>query len=386
MPANLKSAANLFLFNKRVLSVGGMWPLDRTFVHFYISFIYFVVHLTLAFSDLISVFGNMHLMMENLFETSVQTMLCFKMIVVRHSSTLKEILRRVEEGTHENNYRDDTEKQLYLAHNVIGQAFFKGGHYLAFVTGVIYYLGPLIDFLTAAMKNETLPYVLPFKTHLFFDIENPRNYALMYIWQFPVFYYDYCHAMAVCFLCTLVFHVTGKMSVLAHRIRLIGSTSNSSVHYDDPDVMFRDIVEKHLDVMWEASAIDDVFNLLLLEELLISTILIALVAYNLLSPVVPFYDKLFLGNYCVALLAIILIYCLTGDSLIRQSENIHDAFYECPWYQMKPKHQKNLIICMVRSQQPVHLTAGRFYIFSLPRFSEILKTAMAYISMLRTVV
>nr|AXM05188.1 odorant receptor [Campoletis chlorideae] len=386
MNGDLKSAADFLLLNKRILSVGGMWPLSRTFIHFYINYIYMLVHLTLAFTDFISIYGNMHLMMENLLETSIQTMLCFKMIVIRQSPTLRQILRRVEEGTHENNYRDDTEKQLYLAHNVIGQTFFKAGHYLAFVTGVIYYLGPLKDCLTAAMNNETQPYVLPFRTHLFLDIQNVRNYVLMYIWQLPLFYYGYCHAITVGFLCTLVFHVTGKMSVLAHRIRLIGSTSDLLIHHDNPDMTFREIVKKHLHVMWEASAIDDVFNLLLLEELIITTILIALVAYNLLSPVVPFYDKLFLGNYCVALLAIILIYCLTGDSLIRQSENIHDAFYECPWYQMKPKHQKNLIICMVRSQQPVHLTAGRFYIFSLPRFSEILKTAMAYISMLRTVV
>ncbi|XP_043277726.1 uncharacterized protein [Venturia canescens] len=384
MEVDLKSAANLLLFNKRILSINGMWPLDRTFVHFYISYVYLVVHLILAYYDLISVYGNIHLMMGNLLETSVQTMFCFKMIVVRHSRSLKQILRRVEEGTHDRNYRDNTEKQLYLAHNVVGQTFFKAGHYLTFATGVIYYLGPLKDFLTAAVTNDTLPYILPYKTHLFIDIQNIRNYALMYIWQLPLVYYGYCHGITVCFLCTLVFHVTGKMSVLAHRIRLSGSTSDSSIENHNSNAMFRDIVDKHLDVIWEASAIDDVFSLLLLEELFISTVLVALSTYILLSPAVPVYEKLFLGNYCSAIVGIILIYCLTGDSLIRESENIRNAFYECEWYKMQSHHQKNLIICMVRSQQPAQLTAGRFYIFSLPRFSEILKTAMAYISMLRT--
>ena len=64
-----------------------------------------------------------------------------------------------------------------------------------------------------------------------------------------MFYYYFCHTMSVYFLCTLIMHVAGELSVLAHRIRHI-RTSNTSNDCRDPEIAFRDVLEKHKQIIW----------------------------------------------------------------------------------------------------------------------------------------
>nr|AXM05288.1 odorant receptor [Campoletis chlorideae] len=137
-----------------------------------------------------------------------------------------------------------------------------------------------------------------------------------------------------------------------------------------------------------AKAIDDVFNVVLMEELVISTVLIGLTTYNVLSKSVmaSMFEFFSFVTYSISMIGLIFVYCITGDFLIRESVNVNDAYYECRWYAMSLKYRKDMMICMAQTQKPLQLTAGRFYVFSLRRFGSVMKTAMAYISLLRTVV
>lgn len=54
-----------------------------------------------------------------------------------------------------------------------------------------------------------------------------------------------------------------------------------------------------------------------------------------------------------------------------QSANVQNAYYECEWYKMPLKYQKQMSICIACVQKPLKLTAGRFYVFSLGRFSGV---------------
>lgn len=56
---------------------------------------------------------------------------------------------------------------------------------------------------------------------------------------------------------------------------------------------------------------------------------------------------------------------------IVQCVNMQDAYYECDWYEMPLNCKKCLLICMIRSQVMLYLTAGKFYIFSLNSFTDV---------------
>ncbi|XP_015607549.1 odorant receptor 2a [Cephus cinctus] len=74
-------------------------------------------------------------------------------------------------------------------------------------------------------------------------------------------------------------------------------------------------------------------------------------------------------------------HCVVGQYLYLESVNIHDAFYNCKWYDMSREDKTIIKFCIARSQQPLCLTAGQFGTFSLEMLTNVLKTSMAYLSL-----
>ena len=73
------------------------------------------------------------------------------------------------------------------------------------------------------IENVTqIIYLLPYRFHVFYAIENIRTYTITYAWQMPfAFISAFGQSTADCIMITLVFHICGQMSVLALRINNI---------------------------------------------------------------------------------------------------------------------------------------------------------------------
>lgn len=69
-----------------------------------------------------------------------------------------------------------------------------------------------------------MPFILPYHFHIFYEVNDLQTYVLTYASQFPfVFVSGFGQTAADCLMVTLVFHVSGKLSVLAIRIMAIKS-------------------------------------------------------------------------------------------------------------------------------------------------------------------
>ncbi|XP_018393408.1 PREDICTED: uncharacterized protein LOC108772385 [Cyphomyrmex costatus] len=87
-------------------------------------------------------------------------------------------------------------------------------------------------------------------------------------------------------------------------------------------------------------------------------------------------------------------YCYSAERLMTESTKMTYGVYECKWYDIPPKHAKDLMFIICRSRIPLRLTIGKFGIFSLEMFGKvrciykkkiyyfILKTSMGYLSAL----
>lgn len=65
-------------------------------------------------------------------------------------------------------------------------------------------------------------YLLPYRFHVFYAVENMRAYMITYALELPfVFVSSFGQSAADCIMVTLVFHICGQMSVLALRINNI---------------------------------------------------------------------------------------------------------------------------------------------------------------------
>lgn len=79
-------------------------------------------------------------------------------------------------------------------------------------------------------------------------------------------------------------------------------------------------------------------------------------------------------------------YCVVGDYLKSQMEEVNVYIYQSTWYDLPVKLMKNLTFIIMRSQSPVQLQAGSFIVVNLETYMSILKTSISYLSVLRVMV
>ncbi|XP_046837307.1 odorant receptor coreceptor-like isoform X2 [Vespa crabro] len=80
----------------------------------------------------------------------------------------------------------------------------------------------------------------------------------------------------------------------------------------------------------------------------------------------------------------LLVYCYIGESLINESTSFGESIYHCKWYNVSQEEIKLMHICMMRSSKQMELTVGKFFALSLTTYTDVVKTSMAYLSVLRT--
>ncbi|XP_043276952.1 odorant receptor 49a-like [Venturia canescens] len=386
MDVDIKRAKSLFELNERVFAIFGVWPLHLTYGKFSVWIIYILIHFTMLLADLYYATGDLEEVVLNLTESTFDIMVIFKMIVMRFSGTLVTLMTRIINGVDLKVFESSEELKTYLSYNRIAKTFFKLWLTMGIIATTSFNLKCLEPRLRSALGNETLPYVLCHRTRLFFDVTESYTFWLVWLYQCPIMFLSTYLPATIGYVFTLILHVCGKLSVLVIRIKKLDLSKIESDEFSRR--VFRDIVERHLEILEMAQAINQVFGLLLLEELLICTLLIGLTSYNVLQNVDFQETGEFLTYFFYGCLMLLLIYgyCVAGEYLITESGNLYEAYYQCQWYDMSESFKKELIICMIGATKPIQLNAGGFYIFSLFSFMSILKTSAGYISMLRTMI
>ncbi|EFN61074.1 hypothetical protein EAG_15050 [Camponotus floridanus] len=120
-----------------------------------------------------------------------------------------------------------------------------------------------------------------------------------------------------------------------------------------------------------AQLIEDTFSLTLAIQIMLNTVMISI---TLLQVTQEDADVLVILKYVVYVIAqLIHLFCLSfeGQKLIDHSLQTRDTIYNSPWYKTPAKSQKMLLFVMRKSLQPMFLTAGKIYIFSLENFTSV---------------
>ena len=108
-----------------------------------------------------------------------------------------------------------------------------------------------------------------------------------------------------------------------------------------------------------------------------------------------FILDLSVGNIVMAMKTFIVMSCLlvqlfaysyVGEYLKRQMESVGDSVYFCSWYHIPKNVAKGIVFVIMKSQDPVSLKAGKFFIVNMETYMNILKTSMSYLSVLRVMV
>ncbi|XP_035742401.1 odorant receptor 22c-like [Vespa mandarinia] len=183
-----------------------------------------------------------------------------------------------------------------------------------------------------------------------------------------------------CLFTNLAFHITAQFGILSCTIREILDDSNGFQRN------IRKLVFQHYKLIRQAESLEDNFNVIILQQLMGTTLQLCISGYNtLLSTVSKEGITLILFySYAFGVLSTLFTYCYIGECLIQESSNLSNAFYRYEWYNVSPMNLKMVNICMLRMKKPQQLTSGKFFVLSLASFTDILKTTMGYLSVLRT--
>ncbi|XP_050450398.1 odorant receptor 10a-like [Cataglyphis hispanica] len=386
---DLDHAAEVLLWNKQLMSMLGLWPFRTNNFIFFINFGYFSFLMILEYLDLFLFINDLEHVIMNLTENMAFSQIFVRMSMLRlYNCEIGEVITEAMKDFDKMSYKTAEEIKTFITYNAKSKIFVKLLIVFIALTASSYYLTPIIIILGTGLPkiviNENMTqviYLLPYRFHLFYAVENMRTYMITYALELPfVFVSGFGQSAADCIMVTLVFHICGQMSVLASRINNINSDLLSCRRE------MRHVVRMHIRLLRMGKSIEKAFSITLLAHLFGATSLVCILGYQILTNFAKGERGVLVTFLIFQFLVLLILYahCTVGENLLTESAKICAAFYECHWYNMPMENARMIILCMARSQKPLCLTAGKFTTFCLSTLTDVLKAAMGYLSVLRS--
>ncbi|XP_076629850.1 uncharacterized protein LOC143346024 [Colletes latitarsis] len=193
----------------------------------------------------------------------------------------------------------------------------------------------------------------------------------------------FVNAVAHCgndgFFFYLTMHLCGQFEVL--KMNFAEIEADKSRHRERIGLL----VKRHCRLVVLADDLEQSFNMVMLIQLLMSTMLLCVEGFTML---VCLNANDNIGALkCIVIIVTLLVqlyvYTYAGDSLESQTEEIAFAAYDSPWYYSPGRVARDLVLIIDRGNSPYSVTAGKFVSMNLYTFKEILKASTSYLSVLK---
>ncbi|XP_076678199.1 odorant receptor 13a-like [Andrena cerasifolii] len=303
----------------------------------------------------------------------------------------------------------DVSNCLYMACNIlcIGMGLYKTGilfiHKLEFADLVLYaqrnFWHSNYDDYEKSLIAECRKFFTACVTFTYFVTPAVVvNYALTPIVGESVDLTTLCVCqIAVCyvcfdnFLCMINVHVACQFRILQYRMSKlwvpIDEQTDVVEHNDRHNVMFKRCVRQHQALIEYCRKIEKVFTLTVLGHLLVFSVLMCLVGYQIFMAESSTPRRLIFILHITGSFFQIVLFTYTCDGLIEESSNIGMAVYSAAWTTLPMDEtgrsfRKDMQLIIMRSKHPCYLSAGGFFPVSLETSTAVLSSAMSYFTLL----
>ncbi|XP_012538808.1 odorant receptor 4 isoform X2 [Monomorium pharaonis] len=378
---DLVRASNIVTWNKWFLNFLGLCPTKVNQPVFVVVIVYMVLHCIIAANHLIRNINHPDLVVANLTDNVFISMILGKMSLCRwNSKIMAKFLKSIEADFTTEMYGNVREKMAYLYYNEIALIFVKVSMFMTGFTASIYFFWKIFVNWSAGNLESNFTNSLPYPVHPFFEIKDITTYICVSFYlgiMLPVILCGYGGPDA--YVLSMSFHICGQFAALSCKIdNLLRDHKNYHRHISN-------IILRHRHLIRLAQIVENNFNMMYLQQTVCSVFLLCLTLYHMMAK--SDYEEnskialYALYTFCVS--GTILTYCYTGECLLTESVKLRETFYNTDWYNISPSYAKLIGICLIRSERPMILTAGKFCVLSLNTFTSIVKTSMAYLSVLR---
>ncbi|XP_014488524.1 PREDICTED: odorant receptor 82a-like isoform X2 [Dinoponera quadriceps] len=371
-------------WSKLLLSILGLWPESHDNLKFFFFATYIICVTALLIVNLLQNMHDAERIMRNITFSFPSVLIVLKNLMFRWKmNQLSSVLEAVRKNVGEGLYQSPAEKCKVIWYNVASTLFATSSATSLFFVPTLYYTIPILSCILSSSGNCTLPYELPARVNLVYEISEMRSYALFCAILMPSSTLLTIGATAAdSLLVSLTFYLCGQLSILGHHVKNTDPRS-LKYHYEMKVLMVR-----HAELLRLASILADTFSSLMFVQTMGLIFSLCIVAYQLLMNVESgkgLNEIIHFMIYSAAVVLLAFCYCFLGECLISESVALDWACYSTNWHELPIESVRLLMICIARSRKPLCLTAGKFYIFSLETFGTIMKASMAYLSVLRTI-
>ncbi|XP_078041898.1 odorant receptor 13a-like isoform X1 [Augochlora pura] len=248
-------------------------------------------------------------------------------------------------------------------------------------------------------KNDS-DRILPFNMWINLPWTMTPYFEITFVLQvLSLYHVGVCYICCDNFMCIMNLHVAGQFRILQYRLKNIGGsgseqgrhekwkncTSNSG---EKQYYTFRSYVKQHQALIDYCAGLEQIFNPIVLAQVLTFSMLICFVGYQTILADVAFTRRIIFVNLLTSSMCQLLMFTYSCDCLIRESAAISAAACAVPWTkfpmdQFGKLFRKDLQLVLMRTRRPCCLTANKFFAVSLETYTSVLSTAMSYFTLLK---
>ncbi|XP_025989907.2 odorant receptor 43a isoform X2 [Solenopsis invicta] len=376
--------------NRIGLELIGLWPnetIKNTFVSdLRMGMIFFIVtflSIIPLLCSLIRVWGNMILVVDNLQVTLPLLVVSLKIIIMRWNRTaIALFVKMMAEDWME--LKIDAERKIMIRRAQTARLVVICGYILMIFVFIVLIILPSFGLHFRYVTNETdQKRLLPFQSYYFYDTDKSPQFEFALVIQATTMFLGAITYTSVdAFLGLVILHICGQLENFKHR--LVNLTSCK-----DFDSALRNNVRTHQRIIRFANNIEDTFTLMMLGLVFYFGIVFCLFGFLLVTVIAgDEIGRMSLTRVCFLMIGIFtlvahtFLYCGAGEIIAKQSEAVYRAMCNLKWYKLEPRKEKNLILLMMRANEPFYITAGKIFPLTMTTFCSLLKTSAGYISFL----
>ncbi|XP_060817355.1 uncharacterized protein LOC132907915 [Bombus pascuorum] len=391
-----KKGVNLSIRSSRwILKLIGVWPNSRNvsaikkYFHVLLNVIYYALIMFLLLP------GSLYVILEvedvynriKLFgplSFCVMALLKYYLLIL-HEEDIRECVERIEWDWKNITYPKDRELMMTNANFgrklVITCTFFMYSGFIFFYIAV-----PMsVERIPVEGTNATfIPMVFPFSRFIIDTRYSPTNEIVFSI-QFLAGALMHGITSAACSLAAIfAVHACGQMQVLMTWLdHLIDGRLDM---HDCIDQRIAKIVSQHVRILKFLSLIERALQQVSYVEFLGCTLDICLLGYYIIMEWNSNHltDVMTYSVLLVSLTFNIFIFCYIGELVADKSRKVGEMTYMIEWYRLYGKKKLCCVLIIAMSDSSRKLTAGNIVELSMSTFSDVVKTSVAFLNVLRT--
>ncbi|XP_018059940.1 PREDICTED: odorant receptor 47a-like [Atta colombica] len=366
----------------------GIWPLQKyntfSLVRSIVCGFSLTVMMIMLFLEIIFGSSDVYIKFDALMLMFCNVLCVLKLLSFRLYAD--NLIRNYSSAVNDYSTIDTEEKRTIMRqHAFMGRMICYSIVFFAYLASSIFTLAPMMTgdediHINVSIKNEAakLPVPITFLGNL--QIPTDLYFIISMVQYFILLLTGTSNCGNDSLFLAITLHVCGQLELLKIEFSNYGVKSKN---INECSIL----ILRHRYLIELAELLSDVISIVLLVQVLFSCLIISLIGFQFILALKS-HDAVMITKTITVLSTLLLqlfFYSFVGDYMKCQMEQVAHSIYISTWYYLPTKLMRNVLLIIMRSQQPVQLIAGRFFVVNIKTYMTILKSSLSYLSILRVI-